>query len=260
MRKNVIVLITLALTALSQAAVAQVVVLPPADAVPPTDFTGVVSVRELSDRSVLVADRRENHIVHVDRSSATFAEVGRLGRGPREYESVGPLLPLEGDLTLFPDGRLGRWNFLDGGRMFDAVQHQAVVQLLRWRLNGGDRNGRVLGTVGFLFESGPIRASEAADSLYVVLADWRTDRADTLSRIKGAGQRGWIRFPARGTTPASIVAGNPLDTPEHALLFPDGAVAIARLDPYRVDWRLPEGAGGCGVRRSPSSDERSRRR
>lgn len=222
------------------AAEAQVAFLPRADAVAPTDFTQVVAVRELSDGSVLVADRRENRVVLIDWRSGTTRELGRTGRGPREFESVGALVPLGDDLTLFPDGRVGRWNLIDGARMIDAVQDRSVVRLLRWRLNGGDERGRVLGTVGFLYASGPQRASEAADSLYVVLADWRTDRADTIARIKGAGQGGWTRLPAQGTRPESLIAGNPLDALEQALLFPDGAVAIARLDPYRVDWRLPD--------------------
>jgi hypothetical protein len=32
-----------------------------------------------------------------------------------------------------------------------------------------------------------------------------------------------------------------LDTEEQGILFPDGWIAVARLDPYRVDWRSPAG-------------------
>jgi hypothetical protein len=34
---------------------------------------------------------------------------------------------------------------------------------------------------------------------------------------------------------------NPISVGEQALLFPDGWVAIVRLEPYRVDWLTPEG-------------------
>jgi hypothetical protein len=33
----------------------------------------------------------------------------------------------------------------------------------------------------------------------------------------------------------------PLNAQEHAELFPDGWLAAARLEPYRVDWRSPDG-------------------
>ena len=31
------------------------------------------------------------------------------------------------------------------------------------------------------------------------------------------------------------------DAPEEVILYPDGWLAVARLHPYRVDWRIPDG-------------------
>ena len=46
--------------------------------------------------------------------------------------------------------------------------------------------------------------------------------------------------PARPTADGRVYRV-PLAGGEEPILFPDGWVAIARIDPYRVDWRSPDG-------------------
>jgi hypothetical protein len=47
-----------------------------------------------------------------------------------------------------------------------------------------------------------------------------------------------------------------MQTEETAVVFQDGAVAVARLKPFRVDWRLPDGhLGARGLHQhSPGCD------
>jgi hypothetical protein len=128
-------------------------------------------------------------------------------------------------------------------------------------LMGADSLGSVLGLVAFsVRQSGgiPLPAIEAGDSAYVVLARRgvladTTYRADTIARIRGVGMDGSCSGsmssggpaggPARGggQVQSTIPSCNPLATSELAQLFYDGWIALVLLNPYRVDWRTPEG-------------------
>jgi hypothetical protein len=47
---------------------------------------------------------------------------------------------------------------------------------------------------------------------------------------------------AQGSSgPAKLFVGNPLTSLEQAALSLDGWIAVARLNPYRIDWRRPDG-------------------
>jgi hypothetical protein len=49
-----------------------------------------------------------------------------------------------------------------------------------------------------------------------------------------------LQRPAAGRA-GTVVSNNPLGSEEKALLFSDGWISIAWADPYRVDWRSPNG-------------------
>jgi hypothetical protein len=74
-----------------------------------------------------------------------------------------------------------------------------------------------------------------------MLADRESQRVDTIQRLRGRGSGGYYVGPAEGSMPALILVSNPIASEELALLFSDGWIAIARLDPYRVDWRSTDG-------------------
>jgi hypothetical protein len=48
------------------------------------------------------------------------------------------------------------------------------------------------------------------------------------------------RLTLRGLPP-TVIIGTPFSSEDRALLFPDGWIAVVRLQPYRVDWRRPDG-------------------
>lgn len=68
---------------------------------------------------------------------------------------------------------------------------------------------------------------------------------DTIGRLGGRGRFGVdiIRNP-----PAVMIAPNRAGSEDQVLLFPDGWIAFAFNDPYRVEWRRPDGRKVGGQR------------
>ncbi|MEK7667933.1 MAG: hypothetical protein AAB409_04730 [Gemmatimonadota bacterium] len=212
------------------------------DAVAAVEFTRVTSVRELRDGSVLVANQPEGRLVLVQWGSAEAPVIGRAGDGPGEYRGVGWLYALAGDSTLFTDSYLDRWLLLDGPRIVATVVEQNTVnRLLRAQLSGADEFGHVLGVRGEVFPGRAPRTRDTADSLLLLLAGRAAQRVDTIARLKGRGGGGFHVGQRESGRPPFIVVTNPLASEDQALLFGDGWIAVARIEPYRVDWRAPDG-------------------
>ena len=216
-------------------------------------FTRITSVRELPDGRLLVADAGEDvRLAMVDWRSGAVRTLGREGAGPGEYRSVGRLVPLGGDSTLLEDRRTGRWLLLAGER-FVATARIPIAGGGVPVLAGADARGRVLrlGDVSFGRMPGmsrPLAMVESADTVAVVLARRDAASGDTIARIRGRfGAMRSVRKPVTpGGAPIPWFVGNPLATSDHAWLFADGWTAVAFADPYRVEWRSPDGrrAGG----------------
>lgn len=204
------------------------------------DFERVTSMRELADGSILVADRAGRRILHIRWDGSEPRTVGRLGDGPGEYRQIGWLYALGGDSTLFTEEFSGRWLILRHNRIVSTMaQGGTLNQLLGGELSSGHHT-RVLGLAD-------ASRRARADSLSLVRADLVSRRADTLARVRARGSR--IRLTMLPPTASGlpvILTGNPLDTEEQALWFADDWIAIARLDPYRVDWRSPDGRWSFG--------------
>jgi hypothetical protein len=73
------------------------------------------------------------------------------------------------------------------------------------------------------------------------LVDRASERVDTIKKLKGFGGEGFKIFRPRGSEMTVVVGSNPLASTDQAILLPDGWIALARLDPYRIDWRTPQG-------------------
>lgn len=203
------------------------------------EFTHISSIRELSDGSVLVADDREFRLVHADWVTSTVKSVGRAGRGPSEFQSLGRMVPLGGDSSLIADGVLRRWLILDGPRVVATLPPDyPLTTALGLELSGGDRQGRVLAVRARL--GSPLSSSPwLADSTVAIIGDFWSSRVSELDRLRGAeAMPQEIRLPRFG---ARTFVVNPLRIEEQALLHPDGWIAFARTLPYRVDWLAPDG-------------------
>ena len=211
--------------------------LPPPNATLAAEFSLVSAVRELADGRVLIVDLSEKKLVAGDWSKAGVTEVGRNGSGPGEYLQPNKLIPLRGDSTLLPDARNGRWLLLSGSSVVStigpdspALRNGARVPL------GADREGRVLMTGAFVASGSMPRR----DSVLLVRIARASGEADTLATLKARPATMKIDGPADRPRSVNILT-NPVTTGELATLFPDGWIAIARLDPYRIDWVAPDG-------------------
>ncbi len=209
----------------------------------PEEFTAPGSVRELADGRVLVTENREQRLVVLDFSKGTAEPIGRTGRGPNEYVTVSFLYALGGDSTLMPDLMGRRWVLFDNARIATTVApDDPAVRATNSLAMGADAIGHVL------FHSAPPRAdgrtqTDARDSTAIVLVTRATGRADTVAKVRNAPRRIEINRNAEGTiTSSSSMVSGVLASDEQALLFADGWLAIARSEPFRVEWRSPAGA------------------
>jgi hypothetical protein len=204
------------------------------------EFSDLNAIRELRDGRVLLFDRKESQLFLADLASGATTKIGRTGQGPGEYEIIVALVPLGGDSTLASD--FSRWLILDGAKIVATLPPDTpAIRAVSLAPMGADRSGRVLtrrfgrGLAG--------RAQTSPDSLVVALVDRATGRSDSVAALRIGVRRTQARPAAGpdGKMTAVRIGRVPLNPQEEALLFADGWLAIARLDPYRVDWRSPDG-------------------
>ncbi|MCY4573646.1 MAG: M56 family metallopeptidase [Gemmatimonadetes bacterium] len=215
-------------------------------------FGKIQSVRELSDGRVLLSDigERERYLYVADLRTDEVRSLGRIGFGPGEFLYPGFLYPLGRDSTLFTDQNTHR-AFLVVGDSHPETLGAATRLIARlseppW---GADRFGRVLGVEGFSYpENRLVMSRVEADSSRILLTtgnvlDWEPGSEETIAEVGGQGRFGGSRPVQYGHRYYT----SPLATEGQAWLFRDGWVAVAHPDPYRVDWRRPDGAWVRGV-------------
>ena len=203
------------------------------------EFDRVTSLRELTDGSLLVADRAGRRLLHIRWDGSQPQPVGRVGDGPGEYRQVGWLYAMSGDSTLFTEEFSARWLILRHNRIVATIAQSGALNQFPGGELAGASHARVLGLADASRRS-------RADSLSLALADLVSGRVDTIARVRTRGGIRITMLPPTASGQSAVLAGNPLDTEEQALWFPDGWIAIARLDPYRVDWRGPDGTWTLG--------------
>lgn len=215
-------------------------------------FTGIGGVRELPDGSVLVSDAAEKQVLHLRPGVAAAARVGRAGAGPAEYGSAEVPWALSADTSLLPDPVNRRWHVLAGARFaLTLPPDDPWVRATGAAPLAFDRSGNALALRRVPSPAGG--AALVVESLLVVRIQRGTLRVDTLARLRARPAMPPPSGSAAQRNPMfSRAFGVPLTGPEQALLFPDGAIAIARDDPYRVEWLLPNGARVRGGTLDPS--------
>jgi hypothetical protein len=225
----------------------RVMELPPHNAVLDAEFTRIAAVRELADGRVLVSDAGERKLYAGDFTARTATVKGREGEGPGEYRSVGQLFALAGDSTLMVDVPGGRWLLLHGSEIVQTVSADAPVLRDGFRLpSGADARGFIIATRAMGVPARPGAELPRLDSTHLLRVSRISGRTDTLATLQA--RRARINVAGPRTRPTSIeVRSNPLAAGDLTAMFEDGAIAIARVNPYRVDWILPDGrriAGG----------------
>lgn len=236
-----LVLVSVAGETLAQRAAPRVIALAAPNATLTTEFTRVGTVRELADGRTLIGDVMDRKLFVGDWSKGTATQIGRVGSGPGEYAQVEALFPLRGDSTLMPDTRNGRWLLLHGAAFVGTIGSDAPPLLNGARSPiGADQRGTVIATRPVSTGAISLTAGPRHDSLLLVRIARADGRCDTVAVIRARPATISVQGPADKPTSVSI-SMNPLATGEVATLFPDGWIAIARLDPYRVEWIAPDG-------------------
>ena len=205
------------------------------------EFSDLTTLRELNDGRVLLFDRKEERLMVVDFGSGFVRDVARKGQGPAEFEFVAALLPLGGDSTLAAD-LARRWLILDGDKVVVTLPpDNPAIMAVRLQPLGADRLGRVL-------SRGFPRGGGLTDSTLAILIERATGRPDTIARLRNGVRRApvsTVTDPALGR--GVMIRRIPLNVGEAPLLLADGWTAVVRLEPYRVDWRSPEGRWTSGA-------------
>lgn len=213
--------------------------LPPAMWRATSEFNRVGSIRELADGTVLVVDRGDSRVVIVSANGEERGDLARQGSGPGEIVAVGAIYALRGDSSLVTDSYTGRWSTFHRTTFVSVLsEHRELNRALQSDLLGVDGAGRVLGAIPKRSGSASSETRESADSLSLILADLVAETQQNLGTLRGVGG-GVVVRQERRTGPPSIVIGEPLGAADRALLFSDGWIAIAYVDPYRVDWIAP---------------------
>lgn len=216
--------------------------LKPAAATLNAEFVGVTSVRELADGRVIVTDGRDQQLYLADFKANSTSPLGRKGKGPGEWSSVGFVIPLEGDSSIMGDVSNQRFLLFDGAKIVGQVSpdHPAI------RASGAallemDRFGRILKV-----RNPPPRAGTTiytrADSNALIFVDRNTGKTDTIAKVRVAPHRRDVEMDSAGRVLSTFpFSTEPNAQAEIARLFFDGTLAVVRLEPLRVDWRSPSG-------------------
>lgn len=221
--------------------------LKPANAVLQQEFSSISSLRELSDGRVLITDPRDLGLVVADFRTNMVELIGRKGRGPHEYEFASHLHGIAADSTLMIQPSSRRWLILAGDRIVKTVPPDAPAIVATQALfSSADHNGFVVTRRAPPRRPGVTIITEK-DS-YAVVRVRRTDgQSDTLTRVRRAPARLELITDSSGRVLRS--SGRPTHAfavGEEFILQPDGWLAIARLDPFRIDWRSPNGTWTLG--------------
>lgn len=215
----------------------------PATATVADEFSNVLTIRELADGRILIGDSRDARVVVADLSIATVVQIGRIGHGPGEYPNVRALFRLGRDSSLMVDRLTRRWTTFEGARIGGLVSPDAPsFRATQGSVVGTDTVG--FGLAEILQDLTALRGGRR-DSVTLIRVRFQSGDVDTVARMLALPAQyrvgGVDRNPTSFTrTVAAFAVG------EAALLQSDGWLAIARLNPYRIDWRSPSGVWTFG--------------
>ncbi len=205
-------------------------------------FTCISGLRELSDGRIVVADQREKTVQIIDLRTGASVKVGREGQGPAEWAVPAGVFAGVGDTTLLWDQGNRRFLpiFPDGstGKAFSTYSSSGGGVTMITPPRGVDRQGRVYMPGSDFARSTADGPPMAADSTPILRFDPRTSKLDTL---------GFLRNPkpeiqtnsSGGNRMVMMMAPNPLIPQSAWTVTPDGRVAIARPEPYHVEFLSP---------------------
>lgn len=203
-------------------------------------FTRIIAVRELSDGALLVSDRGEQRLFHLTNAGGDPSPIARTGSGPGEFRQAGWLFALPNDSSVFIDSFSGRMLVLAGARVVRTLsEHEPAALALGSSVAGVAANGGVLGATRAPIRPVGAAASNADAQIALLLSHRSNGQTDTVGSLLSPSTPVVLKPSTDG--PARLFSGSPLSSQEQAALAVDGWIVVARLNPYRVDWRRPDG-------------------
>jgi hypothetical protein len=220
--------------------------LKPADAKPEEEFTIIGSVRELADGRVIVNDPREARVIVLDMKSGTATALGRVGKGPEEYSMAAPVRAMAGDSSIMFDMMSRRWLLFDGAKIVKTLPpDEKIVAAMKGYAMAADARGNVWRTeTPSTQQGGPkdenwkpgVTEIGEKDSSFVIRGNRVTGKVDTLAKVRQPISRQTVRTKPDGKFESVSFSRPPLSVGEDVAFYLDGSFAIARLNPYRVDF------------------------
>ena len=217
------------------------------DAKFPEAFATLSGVRTLPDGRILVADALGQALTIVDLAAGTADTIGRVGGGPNEYRQPDGVFALPGGQTLLVDLGNGRLTVLEPDLSF--AESTPIVQgeprpgmgpgggMTFVLPRGVDDRGRVY----FQPAMGGMRPDGQPSDSGPVLRWTREDNTiDTVGMVKLQGRQ--VQSAGGSNNMRMMIRPLPL-TPRDAWgVGPNGRLAVARANPYSLEWIDSDGS------------------
>lgn len=223
------------------------VALPPHDARLEVAFTAITSVRELSDGRILVTNPQDLQLVVADFRAGNSKPISRRGQGPGEYGMAAPLHRIGGDSSLMADFMGRRILLLDGDKVVATIPaDHPIIRATQGFVRYADRFGHVLSLKSSEAPTGE-SVTGARDSSTVLRFHRTTGKVDTITKILDRPMERTVVRNAKGEISSSSFRSLRLRVGEQFIMHPDGWIALVRINPFRVDWRSPDGRWTLGA-------------
>lgn len=205
------------------------------DASYPEAFSLVQGLLELPDGRVMIADPLGQALVIADLEVGGADTLGSVGQGPEEYRQPDGVFALPGDSVLLVDLGNARLTVIAPDGSFGATMPIAQEGpgpgpgLLIVLPRAVDSRGRV-----YFQPVGGGRGPQLPDSAAVVRWDRGSGAMDTVAMVKLPEMK-----QSRSGGPGSqavMIMPVPLSPQDAWAVSWDGRVAVARADPYHVEW------------------------
>lgn len=205
-------------------------------------FTSILSVRELSDGRVIVSDSRDKVVQLADFGKQTLTKIGRDGAGPGEYSYPQRLYALKGDTTALYDIGNERYLLILPNGKPGSTRPATSPSGYSADFIGMDNAGRTY------FKAR--RAGSTDNGTRIVLRyNVATKQADSITTLlEPVGENVIARTLPGGMLRMST--NLPYASRDVAVIAPDGAGIVARVNDYHVEWHGLSGKPVIGVSNS----------
>lgn len=198
----------------------------------PGTFTSVRSLTSLPDGRLVISDVSEKKLYLLNFPKGDATPLARTGSGPREYQDPGGSYRAAGGGVTIYDQRQKRFLPVTvSGQLQDVVALPMTPS--SWGASDEGPDSFVPDSLGNIFTLGERHLQGVAqDSIPLLRYDRRGVLRDTVAYLRQP-ERKSLPSSQPGVTMSQMVIFSPQDVWAVAA---DGAVAIVRASPYRIDW------------------------